>query len=199
MESRRQHDADCKTSDGAHQTHNSIEIRHQDRQHDKRDDARDAHRELEDAAREAGEARGGVFGRERAGVEAEEELEGADDGAGVEGHFGQGDDGDADDDQQREPLRGAGGEENVAGDFVLDAVAVHEQADAGHEQVEREGEGVGDVDAAAVFVRVAHVAVDVGEDAVAAPGRHEETKGERQRAPVCREEMLRCGLPERAR
>lgn len=44
------------------------------------------------------------------------------------------------------------GGEDVAGDFVVDAVAEHEEADDGHEEVEGEGEGVGYVDAFAVFV-----------------------------------------------
>ena len=108
--------------------------------------------------------------RDGAGVETEEDFGRADDGSGVQGDFGQRDDGDTNADHHGQPLWVAVGEEDVGGYFVADRVAEHEEADDGHEEVEKRSEDVGYVYAAAVFVRVTHVAVDVGEDAVAAPG-----------------------------
>lgn len=43
---------------------------------------------------------------------------------------------------------------------------------------------------------MAHVAVDVWEDGVAAPGGHEEAEGEGDCAPVGGEEVLFCGFAE---
>lgn len=44
-----------------------------------------------------------------------------------------------------------------------------------------------------------HVAVDVGEDRVPAPGGHEETEGEGESEPVGWKEVGLSGLAERAR
>nr|POE65203.1 hypothetical protein CFP56_34870 [Quercus suber] len=159
-----QDDADGEAGDGAEQAHDGVELGDEDGEEDEDDGGEDAHGRLEDAAGEAGEAGEGGVGGEGAGVEAEEELEGADDGPRIERDLGERDDGDADDEEVADAFRVAWAGEDVARDLVLDAIAEHEDARDGHEEVEEEGEDVGDVDSSPVFVGVPHVAVDVGED-----------------------------------
>ena len=87
-------------------------------------------------------------------------------------------------------MREPGSEEDVARDFIPDTVTKHQNTCTGHADVEYVGEDVCDVDGFTVLVRVAHVAIDVREDAMAAPGRHQKTNGKRDRHPVIREEVL---------
>lgn len=189
VEGEGQDDADGEASDRAQQTHDAVEFGHQDAEDDKHDGAEHADGGFEDAARQARHAVQGGGAGDGAGVEADEDFKGADDGAGVQGDFGQGDDGDADDDDDGQPLGVSLVGEDVGGDFVADGVAEHEETDDGHEEIQGCCEGVGDVDAAVVLVGVAHVAVNVWKDAVATPGRHEETETERKGCPVLREEV----------
>jgi len=79
-------------------------------------------------------------------------------------------------------------DENVLGNLVTDAFAKHEKTNNSHEEIESGSEGVSDVDTTTVLVRVAHIAVNVGKDAVAAPWRHEQTKRKRNGNPVLGEE-----------
>lgn len=83
-------------------------------------------------------------------------------------------------------------QEDVTGDLVADGVTEHEYAGTSHAGIEQVGEDVGDVDASAVLVWVAHVAIDVGEDAVSAPWRHEQAKRDWKSQPVFWEKVL-CG------
>lgn len=74
---------------------------------------------------------------------------------------------------------------------------------------------VGDIDSVSVFVRMSHVAIDVGKYAVATPRccevlalkaadktrsklTHEQTEAQRDRAPVLREQVCLCGLAQGA-
>lgn len=169
MEGEGQDDADGEAGYAAEESHDAVEGREEDGDDDEDDERADAKRDLEEAAVEAGHAVHRRRRGERARIEAEEDFQCGDNGSRVEWDFGERDDGDADGDEDGDPGRIAFGEEDVAGDFVADAFAKHEDAGAGHACVDDVGEDVGDVDAAAVFVGVPHVAVDVGEYAVSAP------------------------------
>lgn len=103
-------------------------------------------------------------------IKTEEEFEGRDDRPGVQGDFGERDDCHADDDEDGEECWVAGVHfEDIASNLVLDVVAEHEEAYNCHEEVEAEGEDVGDIDASTILVGMPHVSVYVGKDTVATP------------------------------
>lgn len=60
----------------------------------------------------------------------------------------------------------------------------HEIAGDGNGDVEGIGEYIGVIDSSGVFGRVAHVAVDVWEDGVPAPGGHKKAKREGEVRPT---------------
>lgn len=69
-------------------------------------------------------------------VDAAEDVHGRDDGTGVEGDLGQGDDGDEDAHDDAHALGVSCRLEDVGRDGVLDAIAKHEQADDGQASVQ---------------------------------------------------------------
>jgi hypothetical protein len=199
MECEGQDNANGETRHTPEERHDAIETREEDGDNDKGYESTDAQCNFGEAAVEAGHAVHAGRRREGAGVEAKEDFKGADNWARVQRDFGEGDDGDADCDEDGCAWGVSFCQEDVAGDFVAHVVAEHEDAGAGHARVDDVGEDVRDVDATAVFIGVAHVAVDVGEDGVPAPGGHEEAEGERDGEPVAGEEVLGRGFADGAR
>ena len=137
--------------------------------------------------------------RHRRGGETAEVLGDDEDGAGVQGDLCEGDDGDEDYDGDGDAVWVTCGKEDVRGDFVVDRLAEHQVAGDGDGDIEGVGEDVGVVDGAGIFCWMAHVAVDVGEHGVTAPGRHEEAEGEGEVGPALRPEGGDDGGAERAR
>nr|POE61859.1 hypothetical protein CFP56_73163 [Quercus suber] len=120
-----QDDADGKAGDSAKQAHDGVELGDEDGEDDEDDGGKDADGGFEDAAGEARKAGEGGVGGEGARIEAEEDFDGANDGPRIEWDLGERDDGHANNEEVADAFRVALGGEDVAGDFILDAIAEH--------------------------------------------------------------------------
>jgi len=128
VEQQRQDNTDGEAQGGSHECHDAIELREGDGDGDERDDDEDPDSDLEDAARVPGQAGEARRAGEGLWIEPRENLDGRDDGPGIERNFGQRDDGNAYTHDYREGAWVSGSLDEIGRDFCHDAVTKHEDS-----------------------------------------------------------------------